>query len=144
MKKTSVPEQAILFYIRKHVDPNAENNSVRIGRYCADITFTFGSKLYNIEYDSFSQHNGREDKDCERNNVFSQYGYTVIRMRDRNLPFVDNCHCIRFDFQDYRIHSLQKANEGINELLSFFGIEASVDIAQDLGEIKKMYACFPE
>lgn len=139
MKKTSVPEQAILFYIRKYIDPYAENNSIRIGRYCADITFSFESILYNIEYDSYSQHKDREIKDQERNNVFIHNGYTVIRMRDKGLPFIDNCHCIRFEFQDYRLSSLRKANEGLNELLKLFGIETCIDITSDLKEIKSMY-----
>ncbi|MEE1057537.1 MAG: DUF559 domain-containing protein [Acutalibacteraceae bacterium] len=139
MKKTSVPEQAILFYIRKYIDPFAENNAIRIGRYIADITFIYNNQKYNIEYDSKSQHIDRMEKDIERNKVFLSQGYNVIRMRDKGLKFIPNCINIRFDFQNYSKNSLIRANSGINELLALFGIYESIDISNDLKSIRNMY-----
>ena len=139
MKKTSVPEQALFFYIRKFIDHDAKNNCVWIGKYCADITFNVDSVCYNLEYDSYSQHVNRASQDIARNRCFIQNGVRVIRMRDKGLPFIDDCTCIRFDFQDYRPQSLQKANEGVNELLRLFGVTEYVDIAHDIKEIRAMY-----
>lgn len=143
MKRTSVPEQAILFYIRKYVDPTAENNTVRIGRYTADVTLSFQGQKYAIEYDSNSMHASKLQHEIERDKLFSAQGYTVIRMRDRNLDFVPNVVNFYFDFQDYRPKSLAKANEGINALLTFFGVTETVDLAVDLDTIKAMYQQHP-
>ena len=144
MKRTSVPEQAILFYIRKYVDRFAENNNVCVGRYTADIALMFRGQKYVIEYDSGSQHADKMQKEMVRDKLFLEQGYKVIRMRDRGLDFVPGVVNFCFDFQDYKQKSIAKANEGINELLSFFGMKEKVDIASDLETIKEMYREYPD
>jgi len=139
MKKTSIPEQTIFFYIRKLVDPNAKNNSTKIGKYVADISLSFNGQLYDIEYDSHSQHKNKTDSDIKRNLVFADNGYFVIRMRDKGLEDIPHCININFDFQNYSKNSIIKANTGINNLLHFFGVNESVNIADDLELIKTMY-----
>lgn len=139
MKMTSVPEQAILFYIRKYVDSNAQNNNVRIERYVADITFTYRGQKYNIEYDSFSQHKDALEKDSIRNIIFANNGYEVIRMRDAGLEPIPNCINIPFIFPNYAKKALNQANVGLQELLSLFGIHEQIDIASDLALIREMY-----
>lgn len=141
MKRTSVPEQAILFYIRKYVDPNAQNNIVRIERFIADITFTYRGQKYNIEYDSFSQHKDAHEKDGIRNTIFVNNGYEVIRMRDVGLEPIPNCINIPFIFPNYTKKALNQANLGLQELLSLFGVHEKIDIASDLAIIREMYNC---
>lgn len=139
MKRTSVPEQALLFYIRKYLDPDAQNNLVRIERYVADITFTHHGQKYNVEYDSFSQHKDSSEKDYIRNSVFMNHGYKVIRMRDSGLDPIPNCINIPFIFPNYTKKSLQHASSGVMEFLSLFGIHEEIDITIDLETIKDMY-----
>ena len=139
MKRTSVPEQALLFYIRKYLDPDAQNNYVRIDRYVADITFIYHGQKYNVEYDSFSQHNNSFEKDSIRNSVFTHHGYNVIRMRDSGLEPIPNCINISFIFPNYTKKSLRQASSGVMEFLSLFGIHEEIDIAADLETIKDMY-----
>ena len=144
MKKTSVPEQAILYYIRKYVDSHAENNVLRVGRYLADVSLDFQGQKYTIEYDSDSLHTNKLDREIERDKLFSSEGYTVIHMRDRGIEFVPDAVNFRFDFQDYSKKSIAKANEGINELLAYFGVAERVDIFCDLETIRRMYREYPE
>ena len=144
MKRTSVPEQAILFYIRKFVDSHAENNTLRVGRYTADVSLTFQGQKYIIEYDSKSQHENRLDREIERDKLFVTRGYIVIHMRDIDLEFVPDTLNFRFDFQDYKPKSIAKANEGINELLAYFRVTERVDISDDLETIRSMYRNYPE
>lgn len=139
MKKTSVPEQALLFYIRKYLDPDAQNNCICIDRYVADITFTYQGQKYNVEYDSFSQHKDSPEKDSIRNAVFMSHGYKVIRMRDTGLKPIPNCVNISFVFPNYTQKSLRQANYGVMELLDLFGIHQEIDIAADLETIRNMY-----
>ena len=139
MKKTSVPEQTLLFYIRKFLDPAAQNNSFRLENYVADIVFTYRGQKYNVEYDSFSQHMDRFEKDELRNSVFSRHGYTVIRMRDAGLDAIPNCINISFIFPNYSKKALRQASSGVMELLSLFGINETIDITVDLDIIKDMY-----
>lgn len=139
MKRTSVPEQALLFYIRKYLDPDAQNNLVRIERYVADITFTYHGQKYNVEYDSFSQHKDSSAKDSIRNSVFINHGYKVIRMRDAGLEPIPNCINIPFIFPNYTKKALNQANVGLQELLSLFGIHEQIDIASNLALIREMY-----
>lgn len=139
MKRTSAPEQALLYYIRKYVDSEATNNVVRIEKYTADISFRYKGNVYDLEYDSYSQHSQKYEADIVRNEKFKENGYIVIRMRDRKLDFLPNCVNIRFDFQDYRKSSLLKAQEGIAELLAYFGIRDTIDFEQDSALFKQMY-----
>ncbi len=142
MKRTSVPEQAILYYTRKYLDPCAKNNGLTVDRYTADVSFTFSGKNYIAEYDSYSMHHNRIDKDTIRDNTFAQAGYTVIRLRDAGLPFLETSINIRFVFDNYKQKMLDKANEGINEYLSHFGCCEQIDIRNDLEEIKHMYDAY--
>ena len=139
MKQTSVPEQTIFYYAKKLIDSKAENNTVRIGRYTADVTFSYHGNIYDVEYDCFSTHSEREEKDIERDKVFIEAGYTIIRMRDKGLTMLPRVVNITFDFQNYSKKSIHIANEGINLFLSLFGVKELVDIGNDLETIKKMY-----
>ena len=139
LKRTSVPEQAILFYIRKYVDKDAQNNSVRVGRYVADIALVHKGKKYDIEYDSYSQHNKQLEKDQVRNLAFQGEGYTVIRMRDEGLVSVPNCINFSFVFPNYTKKSLLLAQEGLQELLNYFGIEEKISLESEITQIRKMY-----
>ena len=137
--KTSVPEQTIFFYVKKFIDPFAMNKSVRIGCYTADIVFCHKQQNYDVEYDAFSTHAGKVEADVARDKAFREAGYTVIRMRDRNLPLLPDVINIEFDFQDYRKPSILRANEGINRFLSMFECTEPVDISHDLESIRALY-----
>ncbi len=85
MKRTSVPEQAILFYTRKYIDKDAENNRLQVSRYTADISFHAKNQVYIAEFDSYSMHHERIENDMERDEAFQKAGYKVIRLRDNGL-----------------------------------------------------------
>ena len=137
--KTSVPEQAIFYYVKKFIDPSATNNTVRISRYTADITFCHRNIKYNVEYDAFSTHSKSTEQDIIRDRTFQEAGYTVIRMRDRELAPLPGVINITFDFQDYRKKSILAANSGINQFLALFNISERVNISDDLPLIRQLY-----
>lgn len=136
--KTSIPEQTIYFYIKKYVDSNAKNN-FRVGKYIADIVCSYNSCLFDIEYDAYSTHHNKLEKDMKRDKFFLNNGYKIIRMRDKNLSFLPSVINIRFDFLNYTKKSIDLANIGINELMKFFNVYKIIDINNDLETIKKMY-----
>ncbi len=140
MKRTSVPEQAIFFYTKKYIDANARNNDVKIGCYTADVAFFCNGQKYIAEYDSYSQHYNKIDKDEKRDKVFIDAGYKIIRLRDKGLPFLTTSHCIRLIFDNYTPKMLDNANAGINEYLAFLGFKDKIDIRNDLEKIKAMYS----
>ena len=117
--QTSIPEQTIFYYIKKYIDKDAKNN-FQIEKYRADIFLSYCDKIYDIEYDAFSTHNNSIEKDMKRDEFMTRQGYFVVRMRDRNLPFLDNITNFRFDFQNYSKKSISLANQGIQSLLAFF------------------------
>ena len=144
MKKTSVPEQAILFYTQKHIDKNAKNRELKIGKYTAGVSFCCNGQSYIAEFDSNSSQHGRTEYDMERDKVFQEAGYKVIRLRDNGLPFLGTCHNIRFVFDNYSKRMLDSANMGLNEYLSYLGYPYTIDIRDHLDTIKDMYRNYPE
>lgn len=92
-----------------------------------------------MEYDSFSQHKDSVDKDIERNNIFNEHGYKVIRLRDVGLSEIPNCINVSFEIENYTKKSLRKASLGIMELLKIFDINKEIDISANLNEIREMY-----
>lgn len=139
MKGTSVPEQTILFYTRKYITPNVKNNKDKVNRYTADVSFEYNRRLYDVEYDSYSQHHEKQEKDEDRNVAFKEHNYTVIRFRDKNLPILKNCINISLDFPNYSKKTLQKVKDSMELYLSMFNIFVDVNIYEDIEIIRQMY-----
>ena len=144
IKRTSVPEQAILFYTRKYIDKNAQNNKVKVVKYTADVSFCYNGQPYVVEYDAYSTHHTRIENDKERDKIFQEAGYKVLRFRDNGLPFLDTCHNIRLVFDNYSQRMLDNANMGLNEYLSYFECKEKIDIRDHLDVIKSMYRNYSE
>ena len=143
MKQTSVPEQAIFFYTCKYIDAKAENNQLRLERYTADVNFEYNGIKYIAEYDSYSQHHNKTEKDKERDLFFLKHGYKTIRFRDAGLDFLDSSYLnIRMVFDNYTKQMLDSANIAINNFLNHFGIMETIDIRNDLSVIRQMYRDF--
>jgi very-short-patch-repair endonuclease len=140
MKTTSVPEQALYFYIQKFIDAHAQNNTVRIGKYRLDIAFCFNGKRYDVEYDSYSAHHNKIEKDIERNKQIQSENFLIYRIRDNNLPDLPYCKNIHMQFDNYSKKHCCQATEAIIQLFEDIGIvEYDIDVFRDLDIIKEMY-----
>lgn len=140
MKQTSVPEQALFYYIKKYIDKNALNNKTKINRYVLDITFLYKNQKYDIEYDSYSMHHNSYDKDIKRNEIIKKEGFIVYRMRDIRLSDLPNCINITMQFDNYSKKQCNNATNAIVKLFNNIGVENyDIDVLRDLEIIKSMY-----
>ncbi|WP_241138822.1 zinc-ribbon domain-containing protein [Bacillus mycoides] len=105
--------------------PEAEHQPTDIpGIYHVDILLR--NKKIAIEVDGFSSHLERESKDLEKNRKLNDLEYTVIRIRDFRLPWIDEKWDVQVDMSSRNknrwaeIHNRlsTKINEAIGEELT--------------------------
>ncbi len=131
--KSSFPEQAVLFYI-KRVFPSATKLSTK---EISEIDIYIPELKTGIEYDGPS-HRNREKNDREKTEICERNGIHLIRIRDCALPVL-NDSSYKIVLEDDTIDAL---NAGIVDLLTHLGIsdnEISVDVKKDYIEIADNY-----
>ena len=111
--KTSKPEMRIyseLKYLFKDVKWQQKIEGCE-----ADITIE-DVKLV-IEVDGFPWHRHKAEKDLQKNRIFEQNGYTVLRIRDVKLPEI-NCNIIVCDLSELLITDFNKITIWINNMFN--------------------------
>lgn len=126
--KTSFPEQAIYFYLKKIF--NKVKNNFILHRDSSKIEIDIFLPDYNfaIEYDGVFYHKNRVHQDNKKNKLLNEMGIKVIRVREEKLPPLN-------DFFGVTIKSEPKAKENILNILS--GIMLSLIKGENLSEIEK-------
>ena len=83
--KSSFPEQAVLFYIKKVFPSAIKYSSEKI----SEIDIYIPELNVGIEYDGPS-HSSRVNKDIEKSKICKSEGISLIRIRDSELPIIND------------------------------------------------------
>ena len=91
--RTSFPEQAIYFYLKKKFPDTINSDVLSIDK---ELDIYVPSYKIAIEYDGFTYHKDKYAKDFEKNVLCKNNNIFLIRVREKGLKLYDNCCCIRF------------------------------------------------
>ncbi|MBR3131019.1 hypothetical protein IKG31_00365 [Candidatus Saccharibacteria bacterium] len=133
-KITSVPEKAIVYYLRKAGFQVEENKKID-GKKEVDIFIP--SKSIAIEYDGQYWHEDI-DRDIKKNQLCSSLGIMLLRVREPLLPKLNSTSV---DFVVDKITSdYSYLKPAIIWVLHYLGVdESDVDIPRDIQEIYDLY-----
>ncbi len=119
---TSMPEQIILFYLKKHF-----NDAISREKICNyEIDIYLPSIKTGIEFDGIVWHKNKTEKDELKNKILKENGIRLIRVRDRRLPKLSNCEIVSCD----DVANYSEYNSVVKELLTLLnvsGIEVDID-----------------
>ena len=131
--KSSFPEQAVLFYIRKAF-PSATKFSAKD---LSEIDIYIPELKTGIEYDGPS-HANRVKNDVEKYKKCEKRGINLIRIRDSVLPAI-NDGSYKIILRDTSIESLDAGIIGLLKHLNVSDDAISVDVKRDYIEIADNY-----
>lgn len=129
-KKTSFPEQAIYFYLKKIFDDDVKNVfTLYLGdNIKVEIDIFIAKYNLAIEYDGAFSHKSRLKQDTKKNKLLNESGMKVIRIREERLPLLNS-------FNGYVIKSTPKNKENIKNILDEINL---ICLKEDiLNEIEK-------
>ncbi|MBO4616395.1 MAG: helicase associated domain-containing protein [Lachnospiraceae bacterium] len=131
--KSSFPEQAVLFYVRKAF-PSATKFSTK---GLSEIDIYIPELKTGIEYDG-SSHSSRTQNDIEKTKICKRMGINLVRIRESKLPTLKD--------ESYKIvledDSFSALDSGIMELLKHLNVSDTgiiVDVKKDYIEIADNY-----
>lgn len=134
-KKTSFPEQAVFYYIKKFFPDAINGYKLQSGR---ELDIFIPSINFAVEYDGNLWHtaNGRDDL---KNEECIEAGIKLIRIREAGLPKL-NTSCICYDVGTNNIADLEKAIIGLLSYeLNIHIEEINIDIQRDSLLIQSQY-----
>lgn len=136
--KTSFPEKAVYFYIRKVFNEAIENYRPEwLGK--AEIDIYIPSLKLGIEYDGTAFHKNVE-KDLKKNKLCTEENVTLIRIREPQCPILDNSS-IDFQMISHKESDLEMV---LNQVLEWVKQKYSilnmpvVDLGNDRGKIYEL------
>lgn len=128
--KSSFPEFAVLYYIKKHFNSAQKYKTKEI----SEIDIFIPELNIGIEYDGPSHVNSAE-KDKNKSFICKEHGINLIRIRDSQLPLIED--------PSYKIllsnDSLDALNDGIIKLFKYLDITQDINISRDYFEISDNY-----
>ena len=132
--RTSFPEQAIVYYVRKYFSDVV--NGFLIDGFEMDIYIP--SKKVAIEYDGVAWHNNRKryKHDILKNNYCYLNDIKLVRIREKGLPMTQKC------IEIYRNDNSSDSslNIAITCLLFSLGVvDNNIDVERDRQKILSMY-----
>jgi len=132
-KKTSFPEQAIYFYLKKIFNNKVKNNFI-LHEDNNKIEIDIFLPNYNlaIEYDGAFSHKNRIVQDDKKNKILNEMGIKVIRIREQKLPILS-------EFSGFIIKSNPRISENIQNILN--EIRLIFIKEENLTEIEKVSWC---
>lgn len=133
--KTSFPEQALFYYIKKCF-PDTQNGNTEAIQMELDIFIP--SKNIAIEYDGRFYHQAKASKQREqkKNQLCIENGIRLIRVREKGLELYDDCECIvSSQPEDYL--SIKYVIQNVLTLLGETDID--ININRDLSDILGTY-----
>lgn len=129
--KSSFPEQAVLFYVKKAF-PSATKLSTKD---ISEIDIYIPELKTGVEYDGPS-HNRRVKQDIEKGRACEKHGIQLIRIRDCECPIINDGSFIIV----LKDNSFEALEEGISKLLNYLGMPCTdIDIKKDYIEISDNY-----
>lgn len=131
--KTSFPEQAILFYLRKVTA--AESRNTDFGK---EIDIYLPEYKIGIEHNGKYYHQDRRKKDKEKIKYFANKGVRIISVNE------DDADCIVGDVIKYKYDKITKGSLdwAINTILNILNLHYSpVNVCNDSIQILNQYVC---
>lgn len=134
---TSFPEQAILYYIRQHVDQNAESRfKIKMGGKEEELDVWIPSMACGIEYDGEYYHAGRGEKDAEKDRAAANSSIRLIRLIECDHNAIE-CDRIYLDVHHNQKRNIERAVQYVVALLA--GHPVSLDMEVDTAAIMSNY-----
>lgn len=128
-RRTSFPEQAIYYYVKKYFnDAENRNNSLNVE---ADILIESVKAV--IKYDGYFWHKDRLDKDNEKDRRIIDSGYTAIRVREKGLQETASAKNVFYEYKNGQFESLEDAIVSVLKILGCTSVD--VDINNDYSNI---------
>ena len=132
--KTSFPEQAIYFYLRK-IYPDALN------RYClpnskTEIDIFIPSLKVGIEYDGVYWHKSKKDREAQKYRKCQDHGITLYRMRESTEVIGGIADAIIIRGKPYNFETLDSA---LAELFGMMGVQILVNTFEDSASIREQF-----
>ena len=132
---TSFPEQAIWYYIKKFFPDSI--NAYR--KYKQELDIYIPSINTAIEYDGFRAHKAKLCKDLQKSELCKENGIRLFRLREDNLPCLDDNYSEIILLKQSKIYELDAA---ICRLFVLLGVSADINVARDEIAIKEQYDNF--
>jgi len=129
---TSFPEQALLYYLKKHFKDIENSNMESIGM---ELDIYIPSINTAIEYDGSNWHKNSTKLELKKNTLCKEKNIKLIRIRESGLPSIENC--IIFEREDKK--SNQSLNNVIMKLFDYLDISDNIDVDRDSSEIYNNY-----
>ena len=137
-KRTSFPEKAILFYMKKYFDAvNESYHDPNLG--AKEIDVYLPKHKFGIEYDGVAWHSNVQ-RDLEKDKLCSKCGIRLLRVREAGCPEY-NSDSIKICIKP---HSVQELNEAIMNIFRAINnefdlhIHANVDVDRDRIQIMEL------
>jgi len=132
-QKTSFPEQAIYYYVKKYYEDAINGDRTIIG---VELDILIPSLMIAIEYDGYrwhkdSKYENTKNQLCQKNNI------KLIRVREEGLPVFDTCCCIIRE----NVNKKSSLNEVIKTILvKYLNVDTpDADIQRDESSIYESY-----
>lgn len=129
-RRTSFPEQAMVYYLEHH-GFNVESRNSELG--CEADALLPELKTV-VEYDGIYFHKKKTNKDAKKDSIFLSAGYRIIRIREKGLP--DDPNAINI-FTDGSFESLDMALKGL--LITLGTKNVDINVNRDYGIIYKRF-----
>ena len=132
--KTSFPEQAIYFYLRK-IYPDA------LDRYClpsskTEIDIFIPSIKVGVEYDGVYWHKSKADQEAQKYQKCQEHGITLYRVRESTKVIDGIADAIIIRHKPYNFNSLDLA---LAELFGMMDVQVSVNTLEDSASIREQF-----
>lgn len=136
-ERTSFPEQAIFFYVRKTYEDAENSYSLGANNRSLELDVFIPSLNVGIEYDGIAWHTNEQStkRDHKKYLLCKENGIKLIRVSEFNRDSEPDC-----DFLILRNEATDDClNKTIAVLLKELGATATVDVTTDRAEIMKQY-----
>lgn len=134
--QTSFPEQAVFYFIKNEFEDAI--NGYKLDN--SEIDIYIPSKRIGIEYDGKHWHSGSYSETKEKNKYFLLKNSDILLIRIKEEPIISNeAFCDKLFSYVVQHNSYNNLNRTIEDVLSFIGINISVDVESELYAIQEQY-----
>lgn len=132
--KTSFPEQAIYYYLRK-VYPDALNRYYLFNNK-TEIDIFIPSLNIGIEYDGVYWHKSKTDREAQKYQKCQEHGIKLYRVRESTEVTVGIADTIIIRNKPYNFETLDSA---LTELFGVMGVQILVNTFEDSANIREQF-----
>jgi hypothetical protein len=130
-QRTSLPEQTVFYYIKKHFDDALNGDKATFG---FELDIYIPSKRVAIEYDGEFWHKDI-DRDLKKNQKCKENDIQLIRIREAGCPTMTDAHCVIINVAPNDNSSLSAA---ICKIATLINVRIDVNVERDSTEILQL------